>query len=67
MVAHVRPVLTYGFSQVLWSKNGVTAGIQGTTGVRALVRGLMQDDDGPSVELNGLPFEGSVLLGKKTL
>jgi hypothetical protein len=48
----------------------VTAGMQGVAGVKSFVPGLMDGgtgDDKPSLELNGLPFEGSVLVGKKGL
>ena len=57
-------------SQVLWSKDGVTAGIQGIADVKSIVPGLLDggaDEDAPSLELDGLPFEGSVLVGKKGL
>lgn len=46
----------------------MTAGIQGVAGVKSRVPGLMKggtSDSGPSLELNGLPFEGSVVVGKK--
>ncbi|KIM30823.1 hypothetical protein M408DRAFT_15275 [Serendipita vermifera MAFF 305830] len=55
-------------SKVVWSKSGVTAGMQGIAGVKSIVPGLMRggtDEDAPALELDGLPFEGSVLVGKK--
>ncbi|KAG9047624.1 hypothetical protein FS842_000626, partial [Serendipita sp. 407] len=55
--------------KVLFSRGGATAGIKGTAGVRSQVEGLVNGDgdEPPSLELNNLPFKGSVLVGKKGL
>jgi hypothetical protein len=55
-------------NQVLLSKDGATAGIKGIAGVKAKVEGLLGggDDDEQSLELHDLPFEGTVLVGKRT-
>lgn len=58
-------------SKVLWSKGGALAGIKGVAGVRAKVEGLLEDGNGSdgerSLELHDLPFEGTVVVGKRNL
>ena len=56
------------FVQVLWSRDGAVAGLRGVSGVRSKVTGLLNGRHGgekPTLELNNLPFEGNVLVGKK--
>jgi hypothetical protein len=58
-------------SKVLLSKDGALAGVKGTSAVRAAVPGLLAGKDnedgehGSRLELQGLPFEGVVRIGKK--
>ncbi|KAJ7118452.1 hypothetical protein C8R43DRAFT_1077421 [Mycena crocata] len=56
-------------SKVIFGSDGAVAGILGVAGVAVDVFGLpFPGDDGESeIELNGLPFRGSVLVGKKSL
>ncbi|RDB17180.1 hypothetical protein Hypma_001825 [Hypsizygus marmoreus] len=56
-------------SKVIFGSDGALAGILGTASVAAKVRGLPipgQDHDG-EMELHGLPFRGSVRVGKKSM
>nr|CCA74516.1 hypothetical protein PIIN_08468 [Serendipita indica DSM 11827] len=57
-------------NKVLWSRDGAVAGLRGVSGVRSKVAGLLngrQGEEEPTLELNNLPFEGNVLVGKRGL
>lgn len=54
------------------SKDGALAGIKGVAGVKAKVDGLLNvgagdEESEQSLELHDLPFEGTVLVGKRSL
>ena len=52
--------------QVIFGAHGATAGVQGTAAVTVLITGLpLSNEDGGEMELDGLPFQGSVHIGKK--
>jgi hypothetical protein len=52
-------------TQVVFGSQGAVAGILGSAAVTVGVHGLPVGGDG--LELDGLPFRGSVLVGKKSL
>ncbi|THU87982.1 hypothetical protein K435DRAFT_762209 [Dendrothele bispora CBS 962.96] len=56
-------------SKVIFGSEGATAGILGNAAVKVLVEGLPFNGPGAhdGVELGGLPFKGSVKIGKKNL
>ncbi len=41
------------------------AGVRGTAGVKAIVTELTEGDEENPLELQGLPFQGNVLVGRK--
>ena len=51
---------------MVFGTNGAVAGLWGTVDVLASVRGLKFSDGGEGIELGGLPFSGSVRVGKGT-
>ncbi|KAG7451541.1 uncharacterized protein BT62DRAFT_927251 [Guyanagaster necrorhizus] len=51
-------------SKVIFGADGALAGLVGTVAVRVDVPGLPSEDD--SLQLDGLPFQGSVRIGKKS-
>lgn len=52
--------------KVIFGAHGATAGVQGVASVTVLINGLpLSNDDGGEMELDGLPFQGSVHIGKK--
>ncbi|OCH86734.1 hypothetical protein OBBRIDRAFT_760838 [Obba rivulosa] len=55
-------------SKVVFSSHGALAGVQGTAAVAVRVHGLPFENgrDG-EMELTGLPFQGSVLIGKRSM
>ncbi len=53
------------FSQVIFGTDGALAGLVGTVAVLVDVPGLPSEDD--SLQLDGLPFQGSVRIGKKSM
>jgi hypothetical protein len=54
--------------KVIFDSNGALAGILGSTAVAVDVQGLpFHNGDGREMELNGLPFQGSIRVGKKSL
>ncbi|KAK0499974.1 hypothetical protein EDD18DRAFT_1348779 [Armillaria luteobubalina] len=52
-------------SKVIFGTDGALAGLVGTVAVRVDVPGLPSEDDG--LQLDGLPFQGSVRVGKKSM
>ncbi|KAG6828723.1 hypothetical protein H0H92_006952 [Tricholoma furcatifolium] len=52
-------------SKVLFGTDGAVAGLLGSTAVAARVRGLPLPGQDGEMELSGLPFRGSVRVGKK--
>ncbi|KAK7680299.1 hypothetical protein QCA50_016539 [Cerrena zonata] len=52
--------------KVIFGSNGALAGVQGVAAVAVHVRGLpIKNGSGGEMELEGLPFQGSVRIGKK--
>jgi len=58
-----------GFVQkVIFGHNGALAGILGHTSVSVNIKGLPGGSgDTGKLELSGLPFQGSVIIGKKSI
>ncbi|EGO01207.1 hypothetical protein SERLA73DRAFT_159693 [Serpula lacrymans var. lacrymans S7.3] len=57
-------------SKVIFGSQGALAGLQGSAAVGVYVHGMPfnnGDSDDNEMELTGLPFQGSVRIGKKTL
>ncbi|KAG5649542.1 hypothetical protein H0H81_003155 [Sphagnurus paluster] len=54
-------------SKVVFSSDGAIAGIQGSAAVAAKVEGLPFSGPNGEMELLGLPFKGSVRVGKKSM
>ena len=53
-------------SQVIFGTHGALAGVQGVASVTVRVAGLpLGDDNAGEMELDGLPFRGSVHIGKR--
>lgn len=53
---------------MIFGSNGALAGVQGVAAVAVHVRGLpIENGSGGEMELEGLPFQGSVRIGKKSL
>ena len=54
--------------QVIFGSHGALAGVQGVAAVAVHIDGLPieQGDSGGEMQLNGLPFQGSVRVGKKS-
>jgi hypothetical protein len=52
--------------QVIFGTDGAVAGLLGSTAVAIDVEGLPSGEAG-EMELSGLPFRGSVIVGKKSL
>jgi hypothetical protein len=50
--------------QVVFGSGGALAGLQGTVAVSARLAGLREG--GSALVLEGLPFEGSVRIGKRS-
>jgi hypothetical protein len=58
--------VAYGSLQVVFGAKGALAGVLGNTAVAIDVEGLpKQDGEAGEMELSGLPFQGSVIVGKK--
>ncbi|CAL1710343.1 unnamed protein product [Somion occarium] len=54
--------------KVIFGTNGALAGVQGVAAVAVHVRGLpFENGKGGEMELEGLPFQGSVRIGKRSL
>lgn len=52
--------------QVVFGTKGALAGVLGSTAVAVDVEGLPNGNGkGSEMELSGLPFQGSVIIGKK--
>jgi hypothetical protein len=63
-------IITYNSFQVIFGTHGALAGLQGTTDVGVHILGLpLGDHEGTTagIDLLGLPFQGSVHVGKKGL
>ena len=53
--------------QVIFGSQGAVAGVQGVAAVAVRIEGLPFASGGePEMELSGLPFQGSVRIGKKS-
>lgn len=53
---------------MIFGTNGALAGVQGVAAVAVHVRGLpFENGKGGEMELEGLPFQGSVRIGKRSL
>jgi hypothetical protein len=54
------------FAKVIFDSNGALAGLLGSTAVAVEVQGLpFHNGSGHEMELSGLPFQGSIRVGKK--
>ena len=68
---HVLPGRQKQFSnfvgKVIFGTEGALAGIQGVAAVKAVVKGMPGGDHSTGIVLQDLPFQGSVVIGKKGL
>lgn len=63
----VRSGLNERYCQVIFGSHGALAGVQGVASVVVRIDGLpLSSDDGRDMELDGLPFQGTVRIGKKS-